>query len=112
LGSTSDLVPLAMTVFDQHMPAKPNSCKTERTCFCNRNDLLETQKEPSQRRSKNISISVYHIASLARPGAATASFGRCAASQEISRSQLWQWLQTRLHARKRKTTKAPITTIN
>jgi malate synthase len=86
-----------MNVFDQHMPTKSNSRKTE-DIKVTEQDLLETQRNNYRRRvRKNISISVLYLASWLRPRAAALhNLMEDAATAEISRSQLWQWLQNKV----------------
>lgn len=92
-----DLVPLAMTVFDKHMPTKNQIHVKREDVNVTESDLLEvpegTVTEEGVR--KNISIAVLYIASWlnGQGAAALHHLMEDAATAEISRSQLWQWLK-------------------
>ena len=92
-----DLVSLAMTVFDKNMPNANQIDLKREDVYVTENDLLETPigtiTEEGVR--KNISISVLYIASWlnGQGAAALHNLMEDAATAEISRSQLWQWLQ-------------------
>lgn len=92
-----DLVALAMKVFDKYMPNKNQIDLKREDVQVTEADLLETPKgtitEDGVR--KNISISVLYIASWlnGQGAAALHNLMEDAATAEISRSQLWQWLQ-------------------
>ena len=92
-----DLVSLAMTVFDKNMPNANQIDLKREDVHVTENDLLETPigtiTEEGVR--KNISISVLYIASWlnGQGAAALHNLMEDAATAEISRSQLWQWLQ-------------------
>jgi malate synthase len=86
-----------MKVFDKYMP-KSNQIHIKRDDVCvTEKDLLETPKGTITEESvrKNISISVLYLASwLNGQGAAALHYlMEDAATAEISRSQLWQWLK-------------------
>lgn len=92
-----DLVKVAMEIFNQKMP-NANQIEVKREDVnVSQKDLLEvplgTVTEEGVR--KNISISILYIASwLSGQGAAALHhLMEDAATAEISRSQLWQWLQ-------------------
>ena len=95
-----DLVSLAMTVFNQYMPEKNQIVVKREDVKVTESDLLETPKgtitEDGVR--KNISISVLYIASWlnGQGAAALHNLMEDAATAEISRSQLWQWLQNKV----------------
>jgi malate synthase len=95
-----DLVSLAMTVFDKYMPTKNQIHVKKEDVHVTESDLLETPKGTITEEGvrKNISISVLYIASwLNGQGAATLhNLMEDAATAEISRSQLWQWLQNKV----------------
>ncbi len=92
-----DLVPLAMSVFDKHMPTKNQIHEKRDDVTVTESDLLEIPKgtitEDGVR--KNINISILYIASWLNGQGAVAlhHLMEDAATAEISRSQLWQWLQ-------------------
>ncbi|SHL68125.1 malate synthase A [Flavobacterium xanthum] len=92
-----DLVSLAMTVFDQYMPEKNQIAVKREDVHVTESDLLETPKGTITEEGvrKNISISVLYIASWlnGQGAAALHNLMEDAATAEISRSQLWQWLQ-------------------
>lgn len=92
-----DLVALAMKVFDKHMPSKNQIHVKREDVHVTANDLLETPKGTITEEGvrKNISISVLYIASWlnGQGAAALHNLMEDAATAEISRSQLWQWLQ-------------------
>lgn len=92
-----DLIPLAMKVFDREMPTKNQIHIKRADLDITENDLLEVPKgtvtEDGVR--KNISISILYLASWlnGQGAAAIHHLMEDAATAEISRSQLWQWLQ-------------------
>ncbi len=92
-----DLVSLAMTVFDRNMPTKNQIHVKREDVHVTEGDLLETPKGTITEEGvrKNISISVLYIASWlnGQGAAALHNLMEDAATAEISRSQLWQWLQ-------------------
>ncbi len=95
-----DLVPLAMTVFDKYMPSKNQIDVKREDVHVTESDLLETPKGTITEEGvrKNISISVLYIASWlnGQGAAALHHLMEDAATAEISRSQLWQWLQNKV----------------
>ena len=86
-----------MTVFDKHMPTENQIHVKREDIHVTEQDLLEipqgTITEEGVR--KNISISVLYIASWlnGQGAAALHHLMEDAATAEISRSQLWQWLK-------------------
>jgi malate synthase len=92
-----DLVPLAMSVFDKYMPTKNQIHEKREDVIVTEKDLLETPKGSITEEGvrKNINISVLYIASWlnGQGAAALHHLMEDAATAEISRSQLWQWLQ-------------------
>lgn len=92
-----DLVSLAMTVFDKYMPTKNQIHVKREDVHVTESDLLETPKGTITEEGvrKNISISILYIASWlnGQGAAALHNLMEDAATAEISRSQLWQWLQ-------------------
>jgi len=92
-----DLVSIAMTVFDKNMPNANQIDLKREDLHVTENDLLETPKGTITEEGvrKNISISILYIASWlnGQGAAALHNLMEDAATAEISRSQLWQWLQ-------------------
>jgi malate synthase len=95
-----DLVPLAKSVFDKFMP-------TANQIHVKRDDVKVTEEDllavpagtiTEEGVRKNISISVLYIASWLNGHGAVAlhHLMEDAATAEISRSQLWQWLQNKV----------------
>ncbi len=95
-----DLVSLAMKIFDQHMTTKNQIHLKREDVHVTESDLLETPKGTITEEGvrKNISISVLYIASWlnGQGAAALHHLMEDAATAEISRSQLWQWLQNKV----------------
>jgi malate synthase len=92
-----DLVSLAMTVFDKYMPTENQIHVKREDVHVTEKDLLEIPKGTITEEGvrKNISISVLYIASWlnGQGAAALHHLMEDAATAEISRSQLWQWLK-------------------
>jgi malate synthase len=92
-----DLVVLAKTVFDKYMPTKNQIHVKKEDLHVSEKDLLETPEGTISEEGvrKNINISILYIASwLNGQGAAALNhLMEDAATAEISRSQLWQWLK-------------------
>jgi len=92
-----DLIPLAMKVFDREMPTKNQIHIKRADLDITENDLLEVPKGTVTEEGvrKNISISILYLASWlnGQGAAAIHHLMEDAATAEISRSQLWQWLQ-------------------
>jgi malate synthase len=92
-----DLVPLAKSVFDKHMPTANQIHVKREDVKVTAEDLLAIPKGTITEEGvrKNISISVLYIASWlnGQGAAALHHLMEDAATAEISRSQLWQWLQ-------------------
>jgi malate synthase len=92
-----DLVSLAMTVFDKYMPTENQIHVKREDVQVTEKDLLEIPKGTITEEGvrKNISISVLYIASWlnGQGAAALHHLMEDAATAEISRSQLWQWLK-------------------
>ncbi|NGY36462.1 malate synthase A [Flavobacterium sp. XN-5] len=95
-----DLVGLAMTVFDKYMPTKNQIHVKREDVNVSEENLLEapvgTITEEGVR--KNINVSILYIASWlnGQGAAAIHHLMEDAATAEISRSQLWQWLQNKV----------------
>ncbi|SDX58360.1 malate synthase A [Flavobacterium degerlachei] len=92
-----DLVPIAMKVFDTEMPTKNQIHIKRADLQITESDLLEVPKGTITEEGirKNISISILYLASWlnGQGAAAIHHLMEDAATAEISRSQLWQWLQ-------------------
>jgi malate synthase len=92
-----DLVSIAMTVFDKYMPTKNQIHVKRDDVRVTEKDLLETPEGTITEEGvrKNISITVLYIASWlnGQGAAALHHLMEDAATAEISRSQLWQWLK-------------------
>ncbi len=92
-----DLVPLAMDVFDKYMRTKNQIFVKREDVNVTEADLLETPKGTITEEGirKNINVSILYIASWlnGQGAAAIHHLMEDAATAEISRSQLWQWLQ-------------------
>jgi malate synthase len=92
-----DLVPLAKSVFDKYMPTQNQIHVKREDVNAVEEDLLAVPKGTITEEGvrKNISISVLYIASWlnGQGAAALHHLMEDAATAEISRSQLWQWLQ-------------------
>jgi len=95
-----DLVPLAMSIFDKYMPTKNQIHIKREDVNVSEKDLLETPKGTITEEGvrKNINISILYIASWLNGQGAVAlnHLMEDAATAEISRSQLWQWLQNKV----------------
>ena len=92
-----DLVAIAMKVFNTYMPIKNQIYVKREDVQVTEKDLLEPPKGTITEEGvrKNISISVLYIASWlnGQGAAALHHLMEDAATAEISRSQLWQWLK-------------------
>ena len=92
-----DLVSIAKNVFDKYMPTKNQKHVKREDVHVTEKDLLEAPKGTITEEGvrKNINISILYIASWlnGQGAAALHNLMEDAATAEISRSQLWQWLQ-------------------
>ncbi|GAA3510007.1 malate synthase A [Aquimarina addita] len=91
------LVPLAMQVFDMHMQ-EPNQMDVKRNdILVTEEDLLEIPKGTITETGirKNINVGIHYIANWLNGHGAVALYNLMedAATAEISRTQLWQWLK-------------------
>jgi malate synthase len=92
-----DLVPVAMEVFDQFMPSRNQLHVKREDVTVGRNELLKihegTRTEGGFR--ENIRVGVQYIEAWLRGRGAVPLYNLMedAATAEISRSQIWQWLQ-------------------
>jgi malate synthase len=92
-----DLVPIAMDVFDKYMRTKNQIHIKREDVNVTEADLLEAPKGTITEEGirKNINVSILYLASWlnGQGAAAIHHLMEDAATSEISRSQLWQWLQ-------------------
>lgn len=92
------LVKVAMDVFDEHMPAKNQIPNLREDVSVTAKELLAcpdgTVTEAGLR--QNINVGILYIESWLRGNGAAALYNLMedAATAEISRTQVWQWLQT------------------
>lgn len=92
------LVPIAMELFDQHMPT-PNQINVKRTdVHVTAKDLLTPSKGSITEKGLrlNINVGILYIESWLRGNGAAAIYDLMedAATAEISRTQVWQWIKT------------------
>lgn len=92
-----DLVPLAMQVFDLHMP-EPNQMDVKRNDIkVTEEDLLAIPQGSITEKGirDNINIGIHYIATWLGGNGAVALYNLMedAATAEISRTQIWQWLR-------------------
>ena len=95
-----DLVPVATEVFDDVLGERPNQLERQRPeVSAVASDLLSFAATPGQVTEaglrQNVSVGIQYIESWLRGVGAAAIFNLMedAATAEISRSQVWQWLQ-------------------
>jgi len=95
-----DLVPVATEVFDNVLGQRPNQLERQRPeVSVVASDLLSFAATPGQVTEaglrQNVSVGIQYIESWLRGVGAAAIFNLMedAATAEISRSQVWQWLQ-------------------
>ncbi len=91
------LVPLAMKVFDQHMPT-PNQIDVKRDDInITEEDLLAIPEGTITEKGirENINVGIHYIATWLGGNGAVALYNLMedAATAEISRTQIWQWLK-------------------
>jgi malate synthase len=91
-----DLVPIAMEVFDRMMPEKNQLSKKRDDVHVTQNDLLEVHKgkHTEEGLRENIRVGVQYIEAWLRGRGAVPIYNLMedAATAEISRAQIWQWL--------------------
>ncbi|MBX9807229.1 MAG: malate synthase A, partial [Flavobacteriaceae bacterium] len=94
------LVPLAKSVFDKYMPGKNQIHIKREDVNVTEADLLEAPKGTITEEGirKNINVSILYLASWlnGQGAAAIHNLMEDAATAEISRSQLWQWLENKV----------------
>jgi malate synthase len=96
-----DLVPVALKVFDEALGDKPNQLDRQRPEVTpNAAALLDIAATPGQVSEtglrNNVSVSIQYLESWLRGSGAVAIFNLMedAATAEIARSQVWQWIIT------------------
>jgi malate synthase len=94
-----DLVPVAMEIFDRVLGDRPNQVDRQRPDVASTAaDLLDVVSTPGEITSgglhNNVSVGIQYLAAWLRGSGAVAIFNLMedAATSEISRSQVWQWL--------------------
>jgi malate synthase len=95
-----DLVPVAMEVFDRVLGERPNQVDRRRDDVSSTaTDLLDVASTPGEITNEglhnNVSVGIQYLAAWLRGSGAVAIFNLMedAATSEISRSQVWQWLR-------------------
>ena len=94
-----DLVPVAMEIFDRVLGERPNQVERQRDDVTASADaLLDVASTPGEITEEglrnNVSVGIQYLAAWLRGSGAVAIFNLMedAATSEISRSQVWQWL--------------------
>jgi malate synthase len=94
-----DLVPVALEVFNAKLGDKPNQLDVKRDdVHVTAAELLDAKSTPGQVTEagvrNNVSVGIQYLESWLRGGGAVAIFNLMedAATAEISRSQIWQWV--------------------
>jgi malate synthase len=94
-----DLVPVAMEVFDRVLGDRPNQLDRQRPDVASTAaELLDVASTPGDITAEglhnNVSVGIQYLAAWLRGSGAVAIFNLMedAATSEISRSQVWQWL--------------------
>ena len=95
-----DLVPVAMEIFDRVLGERPNQVERRRDDVSSTPaDLLNVAATPGEITEEglhnNVSVGIQYLAAWLRGSGAVAIFNLMedAATSEISRSQVWQWLR-------------------
>jgi malate synthase len=94
-----DLVPVAMEIFDRVLGERPNQVERQRPEVSSAAaDLLDVASTPGEITKEglhnNVSVGIQYLAAWLQGSGAVAIFNLMedAATSEISRSQVWQWL--------------------
>jgi malate synthase len=94
-----DLVPVALEIFDRVLGERPNQVERRRDDVSSAAaDLLDVAATPGEITPEglhnNVSVGIQYLAAWLRGSGAVAIFNLMedAATSEISRSQVWQWL--------------------
>ena len=94
-----DLVPVAMEIFDRVLGERPNQVERRRDDVASTAaDLLDVASTPGEITMaglhNNVSVGIQYLAAWLQGSGAVAIFNLMedAATSEISRSQVWQWL--------------------
>jgi malate synthase len=94
-----DLVPVAMEIFDRVLGERPNQLERQRLeVSSTAADLLDVASTPGEVTPEglrnNVSVGIQYLAAWLQGSGAVAIFNLMedAATSEISRSQVWQWL--------------------
>ncbi|MBV9996658.1 MAG: malate synthase A [Caulobacteraceae bacterium] len=94
-----DLVPIALEVFDRLMPAANQLAKLREDVSVSREDLLKVHEgaRTEEGLRENIRVGVQYIEAWLRGRGAVPLYNLMedAATAEISRAQIWQWIQRR-----------------
>ncbi len=95
-----DLVPVAMEIFDRVLGERPNQVDRQRDDVdSTAADLLDVASTPGEITMEglhnNVSVGIQYLAAWLQGSGAVAIFNLMedAATSEISRSQVWQWLR-------------------
>jgi malate synthase len=95
-----DLVPVAMEIFDRVLGDRPNQVARQRPeVDSTATELLDVAATPGEITEEglrnNVSVGIQYLAAWLRGSGAVAIFNLMedAATSEISRSQVWQWLR-------------------
>ncbi|HWL32097.1 MAG TPA: malate synthase A [Gaiellaceae bacterium] len=95
-----DLVPVAMEIFDRVLGERPNQVERQRPdVSSSAADLLDVAATPGEITMEglhnNVSVGIQYLAAWLQGSGAVAIFNLMedAATSEISRSQVWQWLR-------------------
>jgi len=95
-----DLVPVAMEIFDRVLGERPNQVERQRDDVdSTAAELLDVASTPGEITKEglhnNVSVGIQYLAAWLQGSGAVAIFNLMedAATSEISRSQVWQWLQ-------------------
>ena len=95
-----DLVPVAMEIFDRVLGERANQVERQRDDVdSTASDLLDVAATPGEITMEglhnNVSVGIQYLAAWLRGSGAVAIFNLMedAATSEISRSQVWQWLR-------------------